>query len=112
MSSAAESWRVDRDWKANLVPPSRVAHSPKPGVSRSSRRWKDAHDAAREEGPTAGSAWAASGTPAQQCTGCSRSKGGVVRPSPPATRPRLVSSDAEKTRGNREPPPPVLVWDD
>jgi hypothetical protein len=31
-ASAAESGRSDRDWKANLVPPSRVAHSPKPGV--------------------------------------------------------------------------------
>src|SRR6266852_5816833 len=42
---AAESGRTDRDWKANLVPPSRVAHSPESRVSGSSRLWKDAHDA-------------------------------------------------------------------
>src|SRR5713226_3875526 len=53
---AAESGRTDRDWKANLVPPSRVAHSPESRVSGSSRLWKDAHDAAWEEDPTAGSA--------------------------------------------------------
>lgn len=93
------------DWKANLVPPNRVAHSSEPGVSRSSRLWKDAHDAAREEGPTAGSTRPASGTSSEQCASCRRSKGMGVCTGSGTDRCGTVSSDAGATTGKPEPRP-------
>src|SRR5260370_10494862 len=103
---AAESGRPDRDWKANLVPPSRVAHSPESRVSGSSRLWKDAHDAAWEEDATAGSARPAGGTAAEQCTSCSRPKGLGFRTGSGTGRCRTVSSDTGTATGEPEPGSP------
>src|SRR5258707_15643012 len=97
--SAAESGRSDRNWKANLVPPSRVAHSSKPGVSGASRLRKDAHDAAGEEDPTAGSARPTNGTTAQQCTSCGRPTRLAFLTRSTTGRRSTVSSDTETATG-------------
>ncbi len=65
-----------------MVQASRVAYSAKPGLSRSSRIWKDAHDAARKEGPTTGSARPYSGAAASNAPTAADPKDWVFVPVP------------------------------